>query len=117
GQERRAPAFDEHDDEIGIDQPRQARDSRAARRAPVRQYDDKGYDEIAAADYDPDYDDDAYLPAHGDEFFEEAPRRRLKGWMLAGIAAAAVVIVGVSSLFAYRAIFGVDEVGSPARII
>jgi hypothetical protein len=117
GQERRAPAFDEHDDEIGIDQPRQARDSRAARRAPVRQYDDEGYDEFAAADYDPDYDDDAYLPAHGDEFYEEAPRRRLKGWMLAGIAAAAVVIVGVSSLFAYRAIFGVDEVGSPARII
>jgi hypothetical protein len=37
--------------------------------------------------------------------------------MLAGIAATAVVIVGVSSLFAYRAIFGVDEVGSPARII
>jgi hypothetical protein len=36
GQERRTPAFDEHDDEIGIDQPRQARDSRAARRAPVR---------------------------------------------------------------------------------
>jgi hypothetical protein len=116
-QERRAPAFDEHDDEIGIDTPRQARDPRAARRAPVPQYDDDGYDEFAAADYDPDYDDDAYLPAHGDEFYEEAPRRRLKGWMLAGIAAAAVVIVGASGLFAYRAIFGVDEIGSPARII
>lgn len=88
------------------------RRARRAPAAPVQDQDD-GYEEYAGTEYDPDYVDDAYIPAHGDEFYEEAPRRSLKGWMLAGTAAAAIVIVGVSGLFAYRAIFNVEDSGSP----
>jgi hypothetical protein len=115
-QNRPALALDAHESEIDLE-PRTAREARAARRTPAPQRADDGYDEYAAADYDPDYDDDAYLPAHGDEFYDEAPRARLKGWMLVGVAAAAVVIVGASGLFAYRALFGVNDVAAPAKII
>jgi hypothetical protein len=115
-QDRHDPGLDEH--EIDFDQPGQARQSRSARRAPAhRAGHDDDYDEYAATDYDPDYDDDAYLPAHGEEFYDDAPRWRLKGWVLAGIAATAIVVLGVSGIFAYRALFGVSEVAGPARII
>lgn len=104
-------------DEAGHDyepQPRAPRDARAARRDTM---DDDGYGEYASENYDPEYDDDAYLPAHGDEFYDEAPRRRLKGWMLVGVAAVAAIVVGTSGLFAYRALFGPDPVAGPAKII
>src|SRR5690606_33639265 len=91
-----------------------ARDTRTARREMM---DDDGYGEYASEDYDPEYDDDAYLPSHGDEFYDEAPRRRLKGWMLVGVAAVAAIIVGTSGLFAYRALFGPDTVAAPAKVI
>ena len=116
GQTRHAPALGEHESEIDLDS-RPARDTRTARHTPAPQHADGGYDEYAAADYDPDYDDEAYLPAHGDEFYDEAPRRRLKGWMLVGVAAAAAIIVGTSGLFAYRALFGVNDVAAPAKVI
>jgi SPOR domain len=115
-QNRPAAALGAHESEIDLE-PKTARDSRTARRASAPQRADDGYDDYAGADYDPEYDDDAYLPAHGDEFYDEAPRARLKGWMLVGVAAAAVVIVGTSGLFAYRALFGVNDVAAPAKII
>jgi hypothetical protein len=96
-------------------QARSPRDSRALRRDTS--YDERADGEYAAEDYDPEYDDDAYLPAHGDEFYDEAPRRRLKGWMLVGIAAIAAIVVGTSGLFAYRALFGHDTVAGPAKVI
>jgi hypothetical protein len=86
-------------------------DSRQARR--TTRHDDPGYDSYAGSDYDPDYADDAFLPAHGDEFYEEAPRRKLRPWLLAGVAVVAVVIVSASALFAYRAVFGVTSTGAP----
>jgi len=109
---------DESDDDHGYEpqprSPRDTRDTRAARRETVE---DDGYGEYAAENYDPEYDDDAYLPAHGDEFYDEAPRRRLKGWMLVGVAAIAAIVVGTSGLFAYRALFGPDTVAAPAKVI
>jgi hypothetical protein len=87
-------------------------DVRQARRT-TRHDDDPAYDSYAGADYDPDYADDAYLPAHGDEFYDEAPRRRLRPWLLAGAAVIAVVVVSASGLFAYRAVFGVTNTGAP----
>lgn len=104
--ERRTPAADEHD--AGVYREQSARQARRTS-APLR--DDEAYEDYS--EYDPDYDDDAYLPAHGDEFYEEAPRRRLKGWLLVGVAAAAILVVGMSGLFAYRAIFNVDSPGKP----
>lgn len=92
-------------------------DSFSPRRAPQRAADDVGYDSYAGGDYDPDYADDAYLPAHGDEFYDEAPRRRLKGWMMVGIAAVAAIVVGTSGLFAYRAVFGPSNTGAPPKMI
>jgi hypothetical protein len=87
---------------------------RPSRRAPARaETEAPAYEQYSAADYDPDYDDEAYLPAHGDEFYEEAPRRRVKAWMVAGIAAVAVFALGASGLFAYRAIFGVTNTAMP----
>ncbi|HEX5779807.1 MAG TPA: SPOR domain-containing protein [Xanthobacteraceae bacterium] len=112
-----APASRVNADDTDLDyepQPRSPRDSRAARRDDM---DDDGYGEYAAENYDPEYDDDAYLPAHGDEFYDEAPRRRLKGWMLVGVAAVAAIIVGTSGLFAYRALFGTDIAAAPAKVI
>jgi hypothetical protein len=106
------PDADDHDYEP---QPRSARDTRNARRDTS--YDEHAGGEYAAEDYDPEYDDDAYLPAHGDEFYDEAPRRRLKGWMLVGVAAVAAIVVGTSGLFAYRALFGPDTVAVPAKLI
>lgn len=92
-------------------------EARHARRAPARHdVDDPAYDQFPGEDYDPDYVDDGYLPAHGDEFYEEAPRRRLKPMLLAGVAAAAIIIVGASGLFAYRAVFGVTENAPPVTI-
>ncbi|MEX0591702.1 MAG: SPOR domain-containing protein [Xanthobacteraceae bacterium] len=89
-------------------------DARHARRAPARPAnEDPAYDQYAGTDYDPDYVDDAYIPAHGDEFYEEAPRRRVKTWLLAGISAVALVVLGASGLFAYRAVFGVTNSGAP----
>jgi hypothetical protein len=117
GQSQRVPGYDDQESEIDLEQPVHARDPRAARRAPAALREDDGYGEYAAQDYDPEYDDDAYLPAHGDEFYDEAPRRRLRGWMLVGVAAAAAVIVGTSGLFAYRALFGTDDAAMPAKVI
>jgi hypothetical protein len=104
--ERRAPAAADRD-------PNAYSDARQARRA-LRA--DEAYEGYGGSEYDPDYVDDAYLPAHGDEFYEEVPRRRLKGWLLAGAAAVAIVVVGVSGLFAYRAIFNVDTGKPPVTI-
>ena len=108
------PNHDE-DDFHAEPQPRSPRDTRATRRESA--YDEDGHGEYATENYDPEYDDDAYLPAHGDEFYDEAPRRRLKSWMLVGIAAVAAIIVGTSGLFAYRALFGTDQVAGPAKLI
>ncbi len=108
------PLHDE-DDFHAEPQPRSPRDTRAARREAA--YDEDGQGEYATENYDPEYDDDAYLPAHGDEFYDEAPRRRLKGWMLIGIAAVAAIVVGTSGLFAYRALFGTDQAAGPAKLI
>jgi hypothetical protein len=94
------------------ERPASRTEARHARRT-TRQDDDPAYDSYAGSDYDPDYADDAYLPAHGDEFYDEAPRRRLRPWLLAGAAVIAVVVVSASGLFAYRAVFGVTNTGAP----
>lgn len=115
---RQSPAFgDEEDEGLFEDRSRHSRDEvRHPRRTHAPQSADD-FNAYAEGDYDPDYDDEAYLPAHGDEFYDEAPRRRLKGWMLIGIAAIGAIAVGTSGLFAYRAIFGVDDSGTPPKMI
>jgi hypothetical protein len=96
---------------------RDEEDQFTPRRGPQRMADDVSYDAYDGGDYDPDYADDAYLPAHGDEFYDEAPRRRLKGWMMVGIAAVAAIVVGTSGLFAYRAIFGPTNTAAAPKMI
>lgn len=93
-------------------------DSHSARRGKERtDAADPELDAYGATDYDPDYADDAYLPAHGEEFYDEAPRRRLKGWVMIGAAAVAAIVIGTSGLFAYRAIFSTSNTGAPPKTI
>jgi hypothetical protein len=74
------------------------------------------YEDERTDAYDPKYSEDAYLPEHGDEVYEDAhPRRR--GVVLFTIAAVVgLVIVGTAGVFGYRAIFGPTMGKSPPVI-
>lgn len=63
---------------------------------------DEAYDEYDEA-YDPTYDEEGYMPPHGEEIYEEEPRRRRGRTAL--IAVACLIGLGVAAtagIFAYR---------------
>lgn len=62
-------------------------------------------------DYDPDYDDDAYLPEHSDDIYDdvERPRRGWGFWVVSGIVAASLITVGLLGVFAYQTIFNTPQ--------
>lgn len=97
-------AYTEHDDEDF--------DPRYARRAPAG----RGHDDDQYRDYDPDYADNAYLPAHRREVYEDAPHRRRR-WLVIGLAVAVLAVMVTSGVFAYRALFGIGSSGAQPKMI
>ena len=82
--------------------------SRLRRPAPAPAYrEEPAYED----DYDPDYDDDAYLGDHADEIYDdvEKPRRGIGFWIVGGIVAASLVAVAFLGVFAYRTIFNTPQ--------
>lgn len=71
------------------------------------------YQEPAAYqdDYDPEYDDEAYLGDHADEIYDdvEKPRRGIGFWIVGGIVAASLVAVAFLGVFAYRTVFNTPQ--------
>ncbi|MFS8038505.1 SPOR domain-containing protein [Xanthobacter sp. AM11] len=108
-----------------------AYDDRAPRAAPARStgsrpQDARGYaadeDEAAYAysaarrdddyddyddSYDPEYGEDGYMPPHGEEVYDQEPRKR-KGRMalLLGISVLGLLVAGVAGVFAYNMAVG-----------
>ena len=94
-------------------QPNYAQPAHApqGRAAPAREEDagyaygaksDEAYDDYDDA-YDPTYDDEGYMPPHGEEIYEEEPRRRRGRTAL--ITVACLIGLGVAAtagIFAYR---------------
>ncbi len=58
-------------------------------------------------DYDPQYDDDAYLPDHAEDIYDDVqrPRRGWGFWLVAAILFASLIAVAFLGVFAYRTIF------------
>jgi hypothetical protein len=92
-------------------------DPRLARRVPAEPaYDGGGYDQYRDAQYDPQYANDGYLPAHGDEVYEDAPRGSRRRWLTLAAVAVGVILLAGSGVFAYRALFG-TKIGAQPRTI
>lgn len=58
-------------------------------------------------DYDPQYDDDAYLPEHADDIYDDVQRqgRGWGFWIVAAIVVASLIAVAFLGMFAYRTVF------------
>lgn len=64
--------------------------------------------------YDAAYDD-AHLPAHLDDYYDEAPKKSGgRKWILISAAAACILVLGVTGVVGYRAVFGTS--GAPKTI-
>ncbi len=107
-QDQRYYEDDRYEQEAYAEQPQpkrapsapKAQDARAPK--PGR---NNGYD---------DYADDAHLPAHTDDYYEETPKKSGKNWLVIGTAAACLVVLTGTGVFAYRTIFGTS--GAPKTI-
>lgn len=77
-------------------------------RRPVQTYQEPATYED---DYDPEYDDEAYLGEHADEIYDdvEKPRRGIGFWLVGGIVVASLVAVAFLGVFAYRTIFNTPQ--------
>lgn len=77
-------------------------------RRPVQTYQEPAAYEN---DYDPEYDDEAYLGDHADEIYDdvEKPRRGIGFWIVGGIIAASLVAVAFLGVFAYRTVFNTPQ--------
>ncbi len=115
----RAPAQYERDQQAYSEQDQDAHsDPRYARRAPAEPaYDDGAHDQYRGSDYDPAYVDDAYLPAHGDEVYVDAPHRSGRRWFMLLAATLAFVLIAGAGVFAYRALFGSKFTGALPKMI
>jgi hypothetical protein len=80
-------------------------------------YAESSHDRYQEYDYDPDYTKDAYLPAHGQDVYEDAPRRHRRNWLVLSVALVGIAVIGVSGVFAYRALFGVNHRGLQPKMI
>lgn len=85
--------------------------SSSARASTEQDYDfeadqDEAYDAYDET-YDPAYEDDGYMPPHGDEVYEDEPRRR-RGRMvlIAAICVAGLGVVSAAGLLSYRMVGG-----------
>ena len=102
------------DDEPQIERPRETEPPRFARRDAGRDGPDEQYKRTRVTEYDPEYADEADLPAHGDEVYDEEPRKSRRGLaVVAGVIGLAVI--GTAGFFGYRAFFGADG-GQPPTI-
>lgn len=79
----------------------------SAERRDEDAYDD--YDDT----YDPDYAEDGYMPPHGEEVYDQEPRRR-KGRMalLLGVSILGLLVAGAAGVFAYQMAVGKHSVAS-----
>jgi SPOR domain len=117
---RPKPAFaragrDDDEDEPHIERPRETELPRFARRDVNRDGPDEQYKRTRVAEYDPEYADEADLPAHGDEIYDEEPRKSRRGLaVVAGVIG--IAVVGTAGFFGYRALFGPGD-GSPPPTI
>jgi hypothetical protein len=105
--------------EAYAEQPRQPK--RAPGRPPANPYeareqrDPRGKQGRNGKGYDADYEDDAHLPAHLDDYYGETPKQGgKKKWILISAAAACILVLGVTGVFGYRAVFGTS--GAPKTI-
>lgn len=113
--------------EAYAEQPRQPK--RAPAKSPANPVDDRAERDPRAKharkngkDYDAAYDD-AHLPAHLDEYYDEAPKKSGKKWILISAAAACILVLGVTGVVGYRAVFGTSSApktikaeGTPAKV-
>lgn len=105
---------DDDEDERQIERPRETEVPRFARRDVGRDGPDEQYKRTRVTEYDPEYADEADLPAHGDEIYDEEPRKSRRGLaVVAGVIGLAVL--GTGGFFGYRAFFGADG-GPPPTI-
>jgi sporulation related protein len=105
---------DDEEDEPHIERPRETESSHFARRDLARDGPDEQYKRTRVTEYDPEYADEADLPGHGDEIYDEEPRRSRRGLaVVAGVIGLAVV--GTAGFFGYRAVFDTGD-GQPPTI-
>lgn len=98
------------------EQPRQPK--RAPGRAPAH-YEDRDprgkQGRKNGKGYDAGYEDEAHLPAHLDDYYGETPKQGgKKKWILISAAAACILVLGVTGVVGYRAVFGTS--GAPKTI-
>ncbi len=107
--------YDDQYDDDRYEQQAYAEQPRSQKRSPAKAYDGRGPRGRDDNGYNQDYADDAHLPAHADDYYEEAPKKKSgKSWLLVGIAAACIAVLAVTGVFAYRAVFGTS--GAPKTI-
>lgn len=85
--------------------PEQAPRHARARPQPAA-YQEPQYQRAYEDDYDPEYDDDAYLQDHPDDVYDDVqPRRGFGFWIVAAIVLASLIAVAFLGMLAYRAVF------------
>lgn len=93
------------DESAGYFVPEQAPRHARARPQPAA-YQEPQYQRGYEHDYDPEYDDDAYLQDHPDDVYDDVqPRRGLGFWIVGAIVLASLIAVAFLGMFAYRAVF------------
>ncbi len=101
------------DDDAHIERPREAELPRFARR-DGRDGPDEQYKRTRVTEYDPEYADEADLPAHGEEIYDDEPRKSRRGLaVVAGVIG--IAVIGTAGFFGYRALFGAAD-GQPPTI-
>lgn len=79
-------------------------------------YEEGPYDQGQAAEYETEYAEDDYQQEYADEAYDDAPRRSRSRVMLIVMSLIAVAVLGVASLYGYRAVFGKHHTGTPPTI-
>ena len=94
-------------------------DDQAAYAYSAPRRDDDAYDDYDDA-YDPEYADEGYMPPHGEDIYDQEPRRR-RGRMalLLGVSILGLLVAGAAGVFAYNMAVGkhaMSASGSPPVI-
>lgn len=79
-------------------------------------YEEGPYDQGQAAEYETEYAEDDYQQEYADEAYDDVPRRSRSRVMLIVMSLIAVAVLGVASLYGYRAVFGKHHTGTPPTI-
>ncbi|MFG1344510.1 SPOR domain-containing protein [Xanthobacter autotrophicus DSM 431] len=90
-------------------------DDEAAYAYSAERRDDDGYDDYDDT-YDPDYAEDGYMPPHGEEVYDQEPRRR-KGRtaLLLGVSILGLLVAGAAGVFAYQMAVGKHTVAASSN--